>query len=205
MALALSDSGLAFLKKWERFRAKPYNDGYGNMTIGYGHVILPGEKFTQLTEAEAAAILAKDAAWAASVVSQLVRVPLSQSQFDALVSLVFNWGSGNFSNSSHLSLLNAGDYAGTAQRIREHPITAGGQRSQGLVNRRAAEADLFARDGLYSLAEMEDFARRASEEASTTATAPAPPPAPISESASRTNIIPWLVVGGLLVVALAWD
>lgn len=34
MALALSDSGLAFLKKWERFRAKPYDDGYGNMTIG---------------------------------------------------------------------------------------------------------------------------------------------------------------------------
>ena len=114
----ISEDGISFLKRWERFRSTPYNDGYGNMTIGYGHVILPGEKFTQLTEAEAAAILAKDAAWAASVVSQLVRVPLSQSQFDALVSLVFNWGSGNFSNSSHLSLLNAGDYAGTAQRIR---------------------------------------------------------------------------------------
>lgn len=194
MSMNVSNSGLTFLKRWERFRAQPYNDGYGNLTIGYGHVILPGEKYTQLTEAEAAALLAKDVAWAESVVNQLVRVPLSQSQFDALVSLTFNWGSGNFTNSSHLALLNAGDYAGTAQRIREHPVTSGGQLSQGLVNRRAAEAELFARDGIYSLDELQ-----------TAASAPAPAPAPISESASRTNILPWLVVGGLLVVALAWD
>ena len=193
--MKVSDTGLNFLKRWERFRAVPYNDGYGNMTIGYGHVILPGEKFTQLTEAEAAALLATDVAWAESVVNQLVRVPLSQSQFDALVSLVFNWGSGNFSNSSHLTLLNAGDYAGTAQRIREHPITSGGQRSQGLVNRRAAEADLFVRDGIYSLEELQ-----------MAATAPAPAAAPISQPATtQTNILPFLIVGGLLVLALAWD
>jgi lysozyme len=206
---ALSEGGLNFLKRWERYRGKPYNDGYGNMTIGYGHVILPGEKFTEMSEPEAAALLAKDAAWAASVVNQLVQVPLTSSQFDALTSLVFNWGAGNFRNSSHLALLNSGDYAGAARRLREHPITSGGQRSQGLVNRRAAEADLFARDGIYGLAEMREFERQARGES---APAPAPAPAPTSaptpapgDNATSSQLLPFVVIGGLLFLALAWD
>lgn len=208
MNMSLSDSGLSFLKKWERYRGQPYNDGYGNMTIGYGHVILPGEKFTDLTEPEAAALLAKDAAWAASVVNQLVQVPLTSSQFDALTSLVFNWGAGNFRNSSHLALLNSGDYAGAAQRLREHPVTSGGQRSQGLVNRRAAEADLFLRDGIYSLAEMREFERQARGESAPvpafTAPVSASTPALQSDS-SGSKLLPVLIVGGLLFLALAWD
>jgi len=204
---ALSEGGLNFLKRWERYRGKPYNDGYGNMTIGYGHVILPGEKFTEMSEPEAAALLAKDAAWAASVVNQLVQVPLTSSQFDALTSLVFNWGAGNFRNSSHLALLNSGDYAGAARRLREHPITSGGQRSQGLINRRAAEADLFARDGIYTLAEMQEFERQARGDSAPAATAPvsAPPPAIASEDSTGSKILPVLIIGGLLFLALAWD
>jgi len=204
---ALSEGGLNFLKRWERYRGKPYNDGDGNMTIGYGHVILPGEKFTEMSEPEAAALLAKDAAWAASVVNQLVQVPLTSSQFDALTSLVFNWGAGNFRNSSHLALLNSGDYAGAARRLREHPITSGGQRSQGLINRRAAEADLFARDGIYTLAEMQEFERQARGDSAPAATAPvsAPPPAIASEDSTGSKILPVLIIGGLLFLALAWD
>lgn len=208
MAMSLSDSGLSFLKKWERYRGQPYNDGYGNMTIGYGHVILPGEKFTSLSEPEAAALLAKDAAWASSVVNQLVQVPLTSSQFDALTSLVFNWGSGNFRNSSHLALLNSGDYAGAAKRLREHPVTSGGQRSQGLVNRRAAEADLFSRDGIYSLAEMREFERQARGESAPVpaSTAPVSASTPTLQSdSSGSKLLPVLIVGGLLFLALAWD
>lgn len=202
MNMVLSDSGLSFLKKWERYRGKPYNDGYGNMTIGYGHVILPGEKFTELSEPEAAALLAKDAAWAASVVNQLVQVPLTSSQFDALTSLVFNWGSGNFRNSSHLALLNSGDYEGAARRLREHPITSGGQRSQGLINRRAAEADLFARDGIYTLTEMREFERQARGDSPT---APAPAPVPAPTPGTTSGLLPMLIIGGLLFLAIAWD
>lgn len=207
MNMALSDSGLSFLKKWERYRGKPYNDGYGNMTIGYGHVILPGEKFTELSEPEAAALLAKDAAWAASVVNQLVQVPLTSTQFDALTSLVFNWGAENFRNSSHLALLNSGDYEGAARRLREHPITSGGQRSQGLINRRAAEADLFARVGIYSLAEMREFERQARGDSASAASTPvsAPTPASAGEDSTGSQILPVLIVGGLLFLALAWD
>ena len=191
--MQISSTGLDFLKRWERFRSTAYNDGYGNMTIGYGHLIQPGEKFTSLTEPQALELLQRDVAWAESTVNQLVRVPLTQSQFDALVSLVFNWGAGNFRNSSHLALINSGDYPGTAARIREHPVTSGGVRSQGLVNRRNAEADLFLRDGIYPLE-------------STLATAPATPtPQPDTTTTATTAAgvgLPLLLIGGLLAWAL---
>lgn len=147
----ISSAGLALIKRFERLRLTAYDDGYGNRTIGWGHLIQPGEGLQTITSAQADELLSRDLATAESAVNSLVRVPLTQSQYDALVSLVFNWGTGNFRNSSHLSLLNAGDYAGTAARLREHPVTSGGTPSQGLVNRRAAEADLFLRDGIYAL------------------------------------------------------
>ena len=143
----LSQSGLNFIKQWEAFRGRPYNDGYGFMTIGYGHKIKPGERFTEISEPQAAQILANDTAWAVDAVNRNVRVPLNQSQFDALVSLVFNWGEGNFASSILLQRLNAGDYAGAANRLGEWPITSGGVTSQGLINRRAAEKALFLSGG----------------------------------------------------------
>lgn len=147
----LSDSGIRLIKQFERLRLTAYDDGYGNRTIGWGHLIQPGENLSTITAAEADSLLSRDLATAESAVNSLVRVPLTQSQYDALVSLVFNWGVGNFSNSSHLSLLNSGDYTGAAARLREFPITSGGAPSQGLVNRRKAEADLFLRDGIFPL------------------------------------------------------
>ncbi len=144
----LTDHGLNFIKQWEGFRPAPYDDGAGFMTIGYGHKIQPGEKFTTITEGEALQILAEDTAWAQAAVNAYVKVPITQSMFDALVSLVFNWGSGNFLSSTHLQKLNAGDYYGAADRIKAHPITAGGKVMQGLINRRAAEYVLFLSEGL---------------------------------------------------------
>lgn len=198
--MQLSDSGLDHIKRWERFRSAAYNDGYGNMTIGYGHLILPGEKFGTISQAEALEILRRDVAWAESVVNQLVRVPLTQSQFDALVSLVFNWGAGNFRNSSHLALLNSGDYSGTAQRIREHPITSGGVKSQGLVNRRNAEADLFLRDGIYAI-----------ESPAPTPTTPPPGATPSAPAESESGgigtstLIGLAAVGAILLWSLSSD
>lgn len=146
--MRLSETGLEFIKRWEGFRATPYDDGYGFLTIGYGHRIRPGEKFTRLSEAEALELLRQDIGWAEAAVNQLVRVPLNQSQFDALVSLVFNWGEPNFSKSVLLARLNAGDYEGAAQRLSEHPVTSGGKFSAGLQRRRQAEAELFRAGGL---------------------------------------------------------
>ena len=199
--MQISDSGLEHIKRWERFRSQAYNDGYGNMTIGYGHKILQGERFGTLSQAEALELLRRDVAWAESVVNQLVRVPLTQSQFDALVSLVFNWGSANFTNSSHLAMLNSGDYVGTARRIREHPITSGGVKSQGLVNRRNAEADLFLRDGIFEIETGDTVA--------TTPTTPPPgatPSAPAEEGGIGTGtLIGLAAVGALLLWSLSSD
>jgi len=144
----LSAAGLEFIKGWEKFVPTPYDDGYGYLTIGYGHRIRSGETFTRLTLEEALALLAQDVSWAVAAVNNNVRVPLTQSMFDALVSLVFNWGEPNFKRSSLLQKLNAGDYYGAAQRLSEHPITSGGVVSNGLIRRRREESEMFLREGL---------------------------------------------------------
>lgn len=137
----LSQTGLDFIKSWEGFRDRPYDDGYGGITIGYGHLIKSGESFGQISREEAEQILARDVQRAVDLVNRLVAVPLTQSQFDAAVSLAFNWG--GFPKSQFLELLNSGDYDSAASRLAEHPITSKGKYSQGLANRRAAERDLF--------------------------------------------------------------
>lgn len=146
--MQLSGSGLNSIKQYEGFRPTPYNDGAGYMTIGYGHQIQPGERFTRLSEAEALQLLASDVAGAESAVNNLVQVPLTQPMFDALTSLVFNWGASHFRDSTHLQKLNAGDYQGAAQRISEHPITGRGKLMPGLVRRRREEAAMFLSGGI---------------------------------------------------------
>lgn len=146
--MQLSNTGLNFIKQWEGFRPTPYNDGFGFMTIGYGHRIKANERFTRLSESEALQLLSNDVIWAQSAVNNLVQVPLTQSMFDALTSLVFNWGEPNFRSSQLLQKLNAGDYHGAAQRLSEHPITSAGQVAPGLVRRRREESTMFLSGGI---------------------------------------------------------
>ncbi len=75
-------------------------------------------------------------------VNRLVTVPLTQNQFDALISFVFNLGIGNFRTSTLLKKLNAGDYTGAAK---EFPpwVRADGKQLPGLIKRRDAEKALF--------------------------------------------------------------
>lgn len=125
-----------------------YLDSGGFPTIGYGHLLKPGESYTHITQEQAEQLLFQDVQDAVNTVNNAVSVPLTQSMFDALVSLVFNWGSGNFRSSSHLQYLNAGDYNAAAQRIGEHPVTSGGNFVQGLQNRRNREKQLFLSQGI---------------------------------------------------------
>lgn len=71
-----------------------------------------------------------------------VTVALNQNQFDALVSLTYNIGTGAFASSTLLKKLNAGDYKGAAAQF-DVWNKAGGKRMQGLVNRRSTERKLF--------------------------------------------------------------
>ncbi|PZU51905.1 MAG: lysozyme [Thauera sp.] len=150
----LSLAGLNAIKQHEKFVSVPYKDQAGLWTIGYGHKIEAGESFTSLTEAQASTLLAKDVSKAEDAVNASVRVGLTQHQFDALVSFVFNVGTGAFRRSTLLKKLNAGDPTVTAEFTRWVYVTKGGQKvpSDGLMNRRQAEVAMFngTAGGYYS-------------------------------------------------------
>lgn len=146
----LSIAGLDALRRHEGFSSVPYRDAAGHWTIGYGHKVAAGEDFASVTEAQAMQLLAGDVNAAEDAVNALVRVPLTQAQFDALVSFVYNVGAGAFRSSTLLKVLNAGDYAQVpAQLARWRFVTRGGQKVElaGLVSRRSAEGALFASGG----------------------------------------------------------
>ena len=86
-----------------------------------------------------------DMTYAAQAVDRLVKVPLTQNQFDALVSFVFNIGDGAFAASTLLRYLNKGRYQEAAVEFMRW-IHAGGKRLDGLIRRRRAEQELFLRD-----------------------------------------------------------
>jgi len=138
----ISDSGLEMLKQFEGLRLKAYQDSAGVWTIGYGHTktAYPG---MVITRSEAERLLRQDLQRFEKGVRDRVSVPLTQNQFDALVSFSFNVGVGAFSKSTLLKRLNQKDYAGAKQEFRRW-VYAGGRRLQGLVNRRNREARLFA-------------------------------------------------------------
>jgi lysozyme len=140
-AVKTSPAGIKAIEGYEGCRLTAYQDSVGVWTIGVGHTIgvVPGMTITQ---EEADDLLAEDLANAEAAVNSLVKVPLSQPQFDALASLVFNIGPGAFRSSTLLRKLNAGDYEGAAAEFPRW-CRAGDQILPGLEKRRAAEAAMF--------------------------------------------------------------
>ncbi|MTH34135.1 glycoside hydrolase family protein [Paracoccus limosus] len=149
--MAIAKETLEHVKRWEGLRLEAYPDPGskdGNpWTIGYGHTsdafmkVYKGQKITQ-DQAEAA--LEYDLGEAEAIVMRLVKVPLSDGQRGALTSFVFNVGQGNFSKSTLLKRLNAGDYDAVPGQLAKW-VKNDGKTMQGLVNRRAAEAGLWAK------------------------------------------------------------
>ncbi len=141
--MRLSAEGLDLIKRFEGFRGHAYNDVAGFSTIGYGHRIVPPESFPNgITEPQAAAILAKDVAEAERTVTRLVKVALTQGQFDALVDFCFNLGSGRLVKSTLLRALNAGRYDAAAEQLLLWDL-AGGEVNLGLKVRREVELRLW--------------------------------------------------------------
>jgi len=142
--MRLSDDGLELIKSHEGLRLEAYPDpGSGGepWTVGYGHTgdVKEGD---EIDEAEASRLLREDVASAELCVERHVEVKLEQHEFDALVSFVFNVGCGNFSASTMLKLINAGNKrAAVAQFGRWNK--AAGKVLAGLTRRRADEADHF--------------------------------------------------------------
>ncbi|MES2729928.1 MAG: lysozyme [Pseudomonadota bacterium] len=137
----LSEIGLNLIKHFEGCQLKAYLDQAGIPTIGYGHIkrVKMGDTCT-LEQAEQ--WLKEDVAESEASVNRLVTVPINQFQFDALVSFVFNLGTGNFFKSTLRKLLNKKDYIGCANEFPKWRF-AGSVISNGLVKRRQAEKDLF--------------------------------------------------------------
>lgn len=137
-----SSAGIALIKKFEGFSPVPYTCPAGKPTIGYGHVIKPGETFTTLHEHQADALLKRDLANREQAVTLLVKVPLTQGQFDALVSFVYNLGVPALKTSTLLKRLNQGKYDQAADNFQRW-VFVGKTKLKGLENRRAAEWALF--------------------------------------------------------------
>jgi len=139
----VSDAGLELIKQFEGFSSVVYLDIAGYPTIGWGHLILKGETFEEsITEEEADEIIRKDLNVAERGVGGLIQVPLSDPQFDALVSFTFNLGVFALKGSTLRSRLNRGEYSGAAEEFLKW-VWAGGKKSNGLIRRRAAERAMF--------------------------------------------------------------
>jgi len=137
----VSDDGIDLIKQFEGCRLKAYLCPAGVWTIGYGHTggVNKGDV---ITEDDADDLLRADLVRFERSVLRLVRVPLSQGQFDALVSFAFNLGGGALQRSTLRQKLNRGDYEGAAEQFMKW-TRAGGRVLAGLVRRRQAEYELF--------------------------------------------------------------
>lgn len=136
-----SAAGIALIKRFESCRLTAYRDSVGVLTIGWGHT---GKVWLGMvvTQEQADALLAADVQRFERGVAALLKVPVTQGQFDALVSFAFNCGLGNLGSSMLLRKLNAGDVNGAATEFPRWN-KAGGSVLRGLTLRREAEQRLF--------------------------------------------------------------
>lgn len=136
-----SQVGINLIKGFEGFRSTAYQDIAGIWTIGYG--------FTQgvkqgdiMTQDEADVRLAQELVPVENFINRLCTVVPTQNQFDAMVSLTYNIGVGNFEHSTVLADHNRSDFAGAQQAFLRWDISKG-QRVQALYDRRKKESDLY--------------------------------------------------------------
>ncbi len=137
----ISKEGLSLIKKVEGCELEAYKCAAGVLTIGYGST-KGVKKGDTITQEEADKLLLHEMEEYEGYVNKLVEVNLSQNQFDALVSWVFNLGPANLKASTLLKVLNSKDYEGVPAQIQRWN-KAGGKVLDGLIIRRNAEALLF--------------------------------------------------------------
>ena len=135
------EKGIDLITHFEGCYLDAYKDAVGIPTIGYGHIKNVHMGMT-ITQEQAIEFLKEDLAEAENAVEHYVNVDINQDQFDALVSWVFNLGSGNLSASTMLKRINAKEWQDVPYQIQRWN-KAGGKVLKGLVRRRAAEALLW--------------------------------------------------------------
>lgn len=140
--LKVNRQGLSLIKEFEGLELEPYADAGGKLTIGYGHLVRPGEYFGKISENEAHKLLLQDLAVAEAYVKRYVKVRLTEHEFAALTSLVYNIGPTAFYKSTLLKHLNKGNRQLAAKEFLAWNKVAGNEVS-GLTRRRQAEKALF--------------------------------------------------------------
>lgn len=141
----ISKDGLDLICRFEGFSPVIYICPAGYPTIGYGHLITEANKerfLDGVDEEEALELLRSDVGKAERAVLRLIAVPLTQGQFDALVSFTFNLGSGALQRSTLRRKVNREEHADVPAELMKW-VWAGDRKLRGLVKRRAAEVMLY--------------------------------------------------------------
>jgi len=139
----ITQNGLDLIKRFEGFSRTLYFCPAGYPTIGYGHVAKDDEDFSAgIDEAQAEELLRHDAQIAERTVLRLINVPLTDGQFDALVSFTYNLGGGALQRSTLRRKINREEHAEVPEQFMRW-VWAGGRKLKGLVRRRAAESCLY--------------------------------------------------------------
>lgn len=144
---APTTNALDHIRKWEGFRDAAYQDSAGKWTIGYGFTNVDGKPVKQgdtMTRKRADELFADKVSQYTNY-RNLIKVPLNQTQEAALNSFEYNLGQGIWNKDAKpiIDKINAGDFAGASEYMKKF-VYAGGNKVQGLVNRREEEARMLA-------------------------------------------------------------
>jgi lysozyme len=157
--MQLSEHGYKVIKNFEGLRLTAYRDVAGVWTIGYGSTryhdgkkIKPGDKLVSETQADA--LFKNTLGQYESAVNEFVKAPISQNQFDALVSFAYNEGTSALEKASLLSELNLKNYAAAAAHFLAwdkitDPKTGKKVICDTLAQRRKEESQLFLSNNSY--------------------------------------------------------
>ena len=141
----ITHEGLDLIKRFEGFNPTIYTCPAGYPTIGYGHLVRDRERdrFTGgISREEAEELLKRDVLWAERGVLRLISVPLTDRQFDALVSFTFNLGTGALQRSILRRKVNREEHEVVSTEFMRW-VWAGGKRLPGLLVRRKLEVSLY--------------------------------------------------------------
>lgn len=139
----ITQNGIDLIKRFEGFSSTVYICPAGYPTIGYGHLVRSGESFDEIYETEAEELLRRDVESAERAVLRLVNAPLTDGQFDALVSFTFNLGSGAFQRSTLRRKVNRQAHSEVPEQLMRW-VWAGGRKLNGLIRRRESEALIYS-------------------------------------------------------------
>ncbi len=148
--MKISQEGIKLIKEFEGFSKEPYICPAEKLTIGYGHVVKKSEeplaKFCNIFEEKATELLKQDLKAIEAYLNNNLYFFLNSYQFDALCSLLYNWGIRNFSCSKGFKALKEGDKALAAEEFfsrEKGVVNIAGEFSEGLYRRRQKELELW--------------------------------------------------------------